>query len=96
MQRISTLCIFCSHVYHHHINAGQAHNFVKHGSYAIDSLGVPYDYGSIIHYGKHEFAKLPWLAAVRPKKPGVKIGQLKGLSPLDVKQVNLLYNCNKI
>lgn len=64
-------------------NADSTHNFKKFDF--IDSMGVSYDYGSIMHYGKHDFAKLPWQVTIRPKKPGVEIGQLKHLSPLDVK-----------
>ncbi|KAM7432498.1 hypothetical protein ABFA07_017084 [Porites harrisoni] len=71
------------------------HNFKKYGHGSIDSLGVPYDYGSIMHYGKRAFAKWPWQTTIRPKKKGVSIGQRKRLSPLDVKQMNLYYNCKK-
>lgn len=35
--------------------AGMAYNFNKHMS--IDSLGTPYDYGSIMHYGARYFSK---------------------------------------
>jgi hypothetical protein len=68
-------------------------NFNKYGRSRIDSLGVEYDYGSIMHYGKRDFAKWPWQTTIRPKKAGVSIGQRKGLSVLDVKQANLLYRC---
>ena len=68
---------------------------MKYSVYTIDSLGVPYDYGSIMHYGKRDFAKWPWQVTIRPKKSGVKIGNRWRLSPLDVKQMNLYYKCNK-
>lgn len=35
--------------------SGMAYNFNKHMS--IDSLGTPYDYGSIMHYGARYFSK---------------------------------------
>lgn len=70
------------------------HNFNKYGHGSIDSLGVPYDYGSIMHYGKRDFARWPWQTTIRPRKSGVSIGQRSHLSPLDVKQMNLYYKCN--
>ncbi|KAJ7379141.1 hypothetical protein OS493_017639 [Desmophyllum pertusum] len=70
------------------------HNFRKYSHGYVNSLGVPYDYGSIMHYGKHDFAKWPWQVTIRSKN-GASIGQRKHLSPMDVKQMNLLYQCNK-
>ncbi|KAL9984774.1 hypothetical protein ACROYT_G007107 [Oculina patagonica] len=69
------------------------HNFNKYGHGSIDSLGVPYDYGSIMHYGKRDFAKWPWQTTIRAKN-GASIGQRSHLSVLDVKQMNLYYKCN--
>ncbi|KAJ7379142.1 hypothetical protein OS493_017640 [Desmophyllum pertusum] len=76
------------------IKEDQKHNFRKYSHGSIDSLGVPYDYGSIMHYGKRDFAKLPWQVTIRSKN-GASIGQRKHLSPMDVKQMNLFYECKK-
>lgn len=76
------------------ILADNKHNFNKYGHGSIDSLGVPYDYGSIMHYGKREFARWPWQTTIRPRQSGASIGQRSHLSPLDVKQMNLYYNCH--
>ena len=72
----------------------QKHNFRKYSHGTIDSLGVPYDYGSIMHYGKRDFAKWPWQTTIKTKN-GASIGQRSHLSALDVKQMNLFYDCNK-
>ncbi|XP_048587973.1 astacin-like [Nematostella vectensis] len=69
------------------------HNFEKYNHGVIDSLGVPYDYGSIMHYGKRDFAKWPWQTTIKVKKSGASIGQRSHLSALDAKQMNLFYNC---
>ncbi|XP_020601916.1 zinc metalloproteinase nas-14-like [Orbicella faveolata] len=76
------------------IKDDQKLNFRKYSHGPIDSLGVPYDYGSIMHYGKRDFAKWPWQSTIKSKN-GASIGQRKHLSALDVKQMNLFYECNK-
>ena len=57
-----------------------------------DSLGVPYDYGSIMHY--------PWNAfSANGKKTMTPLQSLNGktpyvaLSDLDAKQTSLMYDC---
>ena len=72
---------------------GQKHNFAKRWS-SIDSLDSPYDYASIMHYGKRDFAKWPWQVTIRTKN-GAKIGQRRHLSKLDREKMNKYYNCNK-
>ena len=74
---------------------GSESNFYKYSHHVIDSLGIPYDYSSIMHYGKRELAWPPWKVTIEPKQSGVKIGQRRHLSTLDRKQMNMLYKCNK-
>ena len=35
---------------------GEIHNFNKYGYSVADVLEAPYDFGSIMHYGKYSFA----------------------------------------
>ncbi|KAJ7393859.1 hypothetical protein OS493_003526 [Desmophyllum pertusum] len=67
------------------------HNFKKHNS--IDSLGTPYDYGSIMHYGARYFSK-NGKPTIVPKQSGVTIGQRSGLSKMDAHQMRLRYSCS--
>lgn len=66
--------------------------FAKYGRDQIDSLGLPYDYGSIMHYPFNAFSKngQPTLRALHPlngKTP------YKALSALDAEQTNKMYGC---
>ena len=74
--------------------SGSRHNFKKQKSDNIDSLNVPYDYESVMHYGKTAFGggKL----TIKTKDPAMQdvIGNRKGFSDLDIKQMNLLYKCS--
>lgn len=76
----------------------------KHKNFAVQSwmresaglltLGLPYDYGSLLHYGLNVFTKdeqLPSLALRRPYT-GL-VGQREAPSRTDVARVNRLYEC---
>ncbi|CAH3104394.1 unnamed protein product [Pocillopora meandrina] len=82
-------------IYWDNIQKGSEGNFYKYSHHVIDSLGIPYDYSSIMHYGKRELAWPPWKVTIEPKQSGVKIGQRRHLSTLDRKQMNMLYKCNR-
>ncbi|KAG7509047.1 high choriolytic enzyme 1-like [Solea senegalensis] len=69
---------------------GRENNFkVKEG----ETLNLPYDVNSIMHYGQFFFSKngLPTLVS---KQSGEEMGQRKHLSPLDIKRLNKLYHCD--
>lgn len=79
------------------IMIGQEYNFNKLTSEDVNSLGLPYDYDSIMHYARNTFSKGTYLDTILPveikgkKRP--EIGQRLKLSEGDIAQANLLYKC---
>ncbi|XP_041915378.1 astacin-like metalloendopeptidase isoform X1 [Alosa sapidissima] len=69
---------------------GKEKNFKK---VAGNTLGLPYDLGSILHYGRLFFSS-NGKATVIPKKVNEEIGQRTRLSELDVQRLNKLYKCD--
>merc|ERR1712121_1061 len=68
--------------------------FTKYSHSQIDSRGSPYDYDSIMHYGKRAFSKFPgWYTTIRVKKKGASIGNRDHISTQDAIQINKYYNC---
>ncbi|XP_053945227.1 uncharacterized protein LOC128854836 [Anastrepha ludens] len=84
---------------HNNIMKGQDYNFNKLTPEEVDSLGLPYDYDSIMHYARNTFSKGTYLDTILPieikgrKRP--EIGQRLRLSAGDIAQANLLYKCPK-
>lgn len=64
------------------------HNFEQHVEDGID-LGN-YDFRSIMHYPANAFAIDPASPTIKPKVPGVAIGQREGLSQLDIEAAGKL------
>ena len=61
----------------------------------INSYGVPYDYGSIMHYPPMAFARRSGLATIIPRgKRDVDFGQRERLSDYDIQQARAMYGCN--
>uniref|UniRef100_A0A8C6KBE5 Metalloendopeptidase n=1 Tax=Nothobranchius furzeri TaxID=105023 RepID=A0A8C6KBE5_NOTFU len=77
------------------ILSGQQHNFDKVSSSVSTAHGTPYDYWSVMHYGKDAFTNGngSTVITIDPKYQDV-IGQNLEMSSLDVKELNLLYHCN--
>jgi len=71
------------------IRSGVTHNFRKLKS---NNQGLPYEYGSVMHYGKYAFSKNGQPTIV-PKKSGVTIGQRSKLHSRDIKMIQLFYGC---
>jgi tolkin protein len=76
---------------------GQEYNFNKLNDEEVNSLGLIYDYDSIMHYARNTFSKGTYLDTIQPidvpnrKRP--EIGQRVRLSEGDIAQTNLLYKC---
>lgn len=68
--------------------------FKKYPKSIIDSLRTPYDYRSVMHYGRNAFSKngKPTIIVKRREFQNV-IGQRFGLSRIDALQANRLYSC---
>ncbi|XP_047494103.1 zinc metalloproteinase nas-4-like [Penaeus chinensis] len=75
------------------IQNGMEYNFQKYGWDSIQSLGVDYDLGSIMHYGPYAFAKDRTKPTIIPRVTGAEIGQRRGFSQSDVNKLMKLYNC---
>ncbi|XP_026090902.1 high choriolytic enzyme 1-like isoform X2 [Carassius auratus] len=59
-----------------------------------DTLNTPYDYNSIMHYGRSSFAIQSGLETIVPiPNPLVQIGQRQELSAIDIQRINQLYEC---
>ena len=59
-----------------------------------DTLNIPYDYDSILHYGVTTFSKDFRLRTITPKDPNIafsRLGQNTKLSTADILHVNRRY-----
>ncbi|KAM3855963.1 astacin-like metalloendopeptidase [Vipera latastei] len=75
-----------------YVAKGERGNFEKENT---TNLGLPYDYDSVMHYGAYDFSNTAGKPTIIPiPNRSVPIGQRVGLSDLDVKKINKLYNCN--
>ncbi|XP_069830101.1 astacin-like metalloendopeptidase [Dendropsophus ebraccatus] len=67
------------------------------GSFDIkngDTLGLPYDYASVLHYPPDAYSKNDLPTIVPKPDSSVPIGQRTGMSNLDLMKINALYKCN--
>ena len=72
---------------------------MKYGHGEADYLNEPYDYDSVMHYPRTGFGVKvngTALPTIIPKdKPWREIGQRRGFSTIDLRQINKLYKCKK-
>lgn len=81
------------YVYWQNIRQEAQDQFQKYPAYYISSLGFPYDYGSIMHYGTN-FANINGQVTLYGKYSGAQqMGQREALSPTDYAKINVLYKC---
>lgn len=71
----------------------QTYNFQKYSHGEADTLALPYDYGSIMHYPKYAFTGNGYPTIV-PKDGNAAIGQRLALSKIDIKKINKFYKCS--
>ncbi|KAK5935837.1 hypothetical protein CgunFtcFv8_021156 [Champsocephalus gunnari] len=73
------------------INPQMAYNFKRHDT---NNLNTPYDYSSIMHYGRTAFSIQWGKDSITPiPNPNVQIGQRRGMSRGDIARINKLYRC---
>uniref|UniRef100_A0A663E6K8 Metalloendopeptidase n=1 Tax=Aquila chrysaetos chrysaetos TaxID=223781 RepID=A0A663E6K8_AQUCH len=77
------------------IQPGKDHNFIKYDDTTSDSLNVPYDYTSVMHYSQNAFRNgtEPTIITNIPDFMDV-IGQRMDFSDYDLQKLNRLYNCS--
>jgi len=76
------------------IKGGMGSQFKKLNYGIIDSLGTPYDFSSMMHYGAGAFSTGWGRKTIVTKDPSKQrlIGQRNGFSQIDIKQLGLMYN----
>lgn len=72
---------------------GKESNFDKFDHGEIQDLGETYDYGSVMHYGSKSFSRNGRPTIVGLKTGADQMGQRKGFSANDIRQINKLYKC---
>ncbi|XP_042265108.1 low choriolytic enzyme-like isoform X1 [Thunnus maccoyii] len=70
---------------------GQEHNFRR---IRTNNLGTPYDYSSVMHYGRYAFSRNREPTIVPIPNSNVAIGRAVQMSRVDILRVNRLYRCN--
>ncbi|XP_078600494.1 blastula protease 10-like [Branchiostoma floridae x Branchiostoma japonicum] len=76
------------------VQDGKEHNFIKYSQTEVDTLGAPYDYGSLMHYSATSFSKNSLPTVVNRIPTDEVMGQRGGFSTTDVQKINQLYSCH--
>lgn len=80
-------------IYWENILPGQENNFVRYPKQTITTLGLQYDYESVLHYGNKFFSKNGRPTILATTMPLITLGQRNGMSKLDYAKINVLYDC---
>ncbi|XP_067015626.2 hatching enzyme 1.2-like [Anabrus simplex] len=72
------------------IQSGRELNFNKASEQTTYAFGVPYDYGSVMHYSGNAFSN-NGRPTITSKNPNVQLGQRDGFSQGDVQKINGMY-----
>jgi len=78
-------------IFWNNIEPGMEHNFHVLPANLVTSFGVPYDYGSIMHYSAYAFSS-NGQRTIQPRDPNAEIGQHWGFSARDIERLELMYN----
>ena len=76
----------------HNIEPGRQRQFKKYYLGAAETLGEPYDVGSIMHYPSKAFSR-NGEPTILTREGGFIRGQRYGLSDIDIRQLNKYYKC---
>ncbi|KAL6736261.1 hypothetical protein Aduo_006631 [Ancylostoma duodenale] len=81
--------------YPENVDRSDTGNFATVSSKFLDTYGLPYDVGSVMHYAPTEFAINPFFPALMALNENLQgsMGQMEGPSFLDVQIVNRHYKC---
>ncbi|GMR60308.1 hypothetical protein PMAYCL1PPCAC_30503, partial [Pristionchus mayeri] len=82
-------------VNYNNIPISRWNNFQPVDDNHADLLGLPYDTGSVMHYGPYGFSSDPYVPTIRTLDRNLQktIGQRAGPSFLDFQAINLAYEC---
>ena len=69
------------------------YNFNKYSHGEADTLNYPYDYNSVMHYEKYAFSRNGRATILAKGNSNIQLGQNRGFSQIDIKQINVLYQC---
>lgn len=76
------------------IKPGYENNFDKAPRDSTFRFGVPYDYGSVMHYSVISFSKNNQPTITPKQTTNVEIGQRNAFSKHDIEKINRMYKCN--
>ncbi|KAJ8405128.1 hypothetical protein AAFF_G00321190 [Aldrovandia affinis] len=67
---------------------------IFHHKQDTNNLNTPYDYTSVMHYGRTAFSNKYGMNTITPiPNPNQPIGQRTSLSIMDIQRINKLYSC---
>ncbi|CAF4621965.1 unnamed protein product [Rotaria sp. Silwood1] len=72
---------------------GTEFNFQKYTWEDIDTLMIPYDYGSVMHYQANAFSSNGLPTIIATKNSSAVLGQRIGMGPSDILEVQRYYGC---
>jgi len=69
------------------------YNFEKYRHGQADTLNEPYDKASVMHYGNYAFSTNGRKTIISRSNPNEVLGQRRGLSAIDIRQLKKMYKC---